>query len=271
MSKRRYWIIFLDVNTAMIGFPTSILPTPIKRPLPLHSLRASWTVGISSSKMVWVSFRCLSLLNDSRKTLGSNFAGRPVKNPEGADGQINPSNLNPLSGLAKTAQKILNRQKQDSAPTLFLGNLGFETTEDSIRELFEAHRNFGKRFVRKRAGKDSDDEENSVVDIGIRKVRMGTFEDSGKCKGWVYMSLVISHCSSYSKICLRRLYEHRACTERAYQSSESSLEREESCRRICFPGGCTAGRGCSKRCETRSTEPSEQTPEAQAQGHPIRA
>ena len=60
-------------------------------------------------------------------------------------------------------------QKQPPGPTLFLGNLGFETTEDTIRELLESHR-----------AKDV-----PADDKWIRKIRLGTFEDSGKCKGYV--------------------------------------------------------------------------------------
>ena len=78
---------------------------------------------------------------------------------------------------SKSAQKILRAQKQPPAPTLFLGNLGFETTEQDIRQLFEAHR-VGKKKLKE--GHPSEDE---VKDVWIRKIRMGTFEDSGACKG----------------------------------------------------------------------------------------
>jgi len=70
---------------------------------------------------------------------------------------------------------------------LFFGNLGFEATEDSISQLLEAHR---KKPAEPTAG-DADDEgeddeskeKSRKEDKWIRKVRMGTFEDSGKCKG----------------------------------------------------------------------------------------
>lgn len=84
------------------------------------------------------------------------------------------------TGLSKTAQKILRRQKQPAAPTLFLGNLGFETTEKSIRELFEAHRPLKKI---EGPGCSAERVDSKVADKWIRKIRMGTFEDSGNCKG----------------------------------------------------------------------------------------
>jgi hypothetical protein len=100
----------------------------------------------------------------------------------------------PKIGLTKTAQKILAAQKQPPGPTLFFGNLGFEATEQSIQQLLEAHR---KKPVETPAVDDKDesaddeeDDEDSKVksrgkkeDKWIRKVRLGTFEDSGKCKG----------------------------------------------------------------------------------------
>ncbi|CEG72425.1 hypothetical protein RMATCC62417_07986 [Rhizopus microsporus] len=59
-------------------------------------------------------------------------------------------------------KKEIKKQKNPPCPTLFLGNLSFEATEQSIREAFEW------------AG-------------DIRKVRVATFEDSGKCKGFAYV------------------------------------------------------------------------------------
>lgn len=98
--------------------------------------------------------------------------------------------------LSKMAQKILRVQKQPPAMTLFLGNLGFATTEASIRELFEAHRYWrsmekgkgkgaGVNAEKQKAREDGDGDEGAAKskDPWIRKIRMGTFEDSGNCKG----------------------------------------------------------------------------------------
>lgn len=149
------------------------------------------------------------------------------------------------TGLTKTAQKILRSQKHAPGPTLFLGNLSFNSTQESVREMLErsavaraewsesaakqrkdkmkreaAKLNKAKRMAKKDessksgSGSDSDEEEqgqdadldsdsdsdsesDSESDddtptdkdlakiVGIRKIRMGEFEDSGKCKGCV--------------------------------------------------------------------------------------
>lgn len=120
--------------------------------------------------------------------LGDDFTGRPANvTEENADSANAGDKANPVkptvsgsTGLSKTAQKILRIQKQPAAPTLFLGNLGFETTEKSIRELFEAHR--GLKKVKELDGQLEKDEAKAG-DKWIRKIRMGTFEDSGNCKG----------------------------------------------------------------------------------------
>ncbi|KAH7909394.1 hypothetical protein BJ138DRAFT_1010910 [Hygrophoropsis aurantiaca] len=123
---------------------------------------------------------------------GDDFAGRPApKAPENAgDDPTNPVAGKPANSLSKTAQKILRVQKQPPAPTLFLGNLGFETTDDSIRQLFEAHRHIKKNDKEKaETEKAEDTQEKGTVekDVWIRKIRMGTFEDSGACKGFAFV------------------------------------------------------------------------------------
>ncbi|KAJ3573018.1 hypothetical protein NP233_g2697 [Leucocoprinus birnbaumii] len=78
---------------------------------------------------------------------------------------------------------ILRNQKQPPAATLFFGNLSFDATEDSIRELLEAHREKPKQ--KGKSKEELEDEEKPVS--WIRKVRLGTFEDSGKCKGFGFV------------------------------------------------------------------------------------
>jgi RNA recognition motif-containing protein len=99
--------------------------------------------------------------------------------------------------MSKTSKKILSTQKNPPAQTLFIGNLGFETVEDDIRQLFLAHRDKGKQKAKATEGEEtaenlpstdpSGESKAPVEDIFLRKVRMGTFEDSGKCKGFAFV------------------------------------------------------------------------------------
>ena len=137
--------------------------------------------------------RIVRLLNNST---GGNFEGRPVKpgvslDDPGARGK----------GQSKFAQKVLSAQKQPPAPTLFIGNLGFETTTESIKGLLDAHRAKEKKkkseTVRVASSESADNINNDDDDVApkkdpwIRKIRMGTFEDSGLCKGYVLYQLKI--------------------------------------------------------------------------------
>ncbi|KAG0300649.1 hypothetical protein BGZ98_009019 [Dissophora globulifera] len=67
----------------------------------------------------------------------------------------------PALSKAAVQEKSL-KQKHAVSATLFVGNLSFQTTREGLQKLFE--------------------------DCGeIRKVRLATFEDSGKCKGFGYI------------------------------------------------------------------------------------
>lgn len=90
------------------------------------------------------------------------------------------------TGLTKTAQRILRSQKNAPAPTLFMGNLSFETKEDDIRDLLETSAR--RHYV----DETPEGEAPAPPSAGIRKIRMGTFEDTGKCKGYVVYALTSS-------------------------------------------------------------------------------
>lgn len=88
-----------------------------------------------------------------KKLEGRSLLIKDSENFERADGSKAPT---------EAEKKEIKKQKNPPCPTLFLGNLSFDTTEASIREHFAW------------AG-------------DIRKVRVATFEDSGKCKGFAYV------------------------------------------------------------------------------------
>ncbi|KAF5371198.1 hypothetical protein D9758_004099 [Tetrapyrgos nigripes] len=126
---------------------------------------------------------------------GDSFEGRPKpaaadQSTGGADDQTHASTS--TKSLSKTAQKILNQQKKPPAPTLFLGNLPFETTEESLRELLDAHQPKAKKGDKEKV-KDGE----AKKEDWIRRIRLGTFEDSGLCKGFAFVDFSgIEHATS---------------------------------------------------------------------------
>lgn len=188
---------------------------------------------------------------DGRRLLiksGSDFGGRPTidataralaegnlaastgeeQQQNGLDGIIGKKGK---TGLTKTAQKILRAQKHPPGPTLFIGNLSFNATEEGVRDMIE--RSAASRFEHESArasnivsekkkevkknteeGEEEEAAESSAVEVaeeskkettaskpellrgaGIRKVRMGEFEDTGKCKGFAFVDF---HTPSYA-------------------------------------------------------------------------
>ena len=120
----------------------------------------------------------------------------------------------PVKGFA-------GKQPNPESATLFVGNLPFDATEEGLRDLIESNAPRKDKVRKSRpaegAGKDGaeddvdeedgeeekeEDEQDEVADedkeeqayrggrrSGLRKVRLGAFEDTGKCKGCVLQSL----------------------------------------------------------------------------------
>lgn len=89
--------------------------------------------------------------------------------------------------------------------TLFAGNLPFDATEEALRDLVESNAVFGVGEV-KPVPKEGDDQEVQTTDgerkrqdggrggkeSGLRKVRLGAFEDTGRCKGFAHIMMIRS-------------------------------------------------------------------------------
>jgi len=125
---------------------------------------------------------------------GGDFTGRPATTEQNT---ADSADQGAKTGLTKTARKILSSQKQPAGPTLFMGNLAFETTEEDIRMMIEAHEAWSDRNAAKKAKADTegDGEEAQAAPSEekarkLKKIRMGTFEDTGKCKGFAFLDFV---------------------------------------------------------------------------------
>jgi len=129
---------------------------------------------------------------------GSDFRGRPGLDPSlavlGARGTAGGK-----TGLSKTAQKILMAQKHPAGPTLFFGNLSFETTEEEIQYLLDDAAQRRHLEAAREKGEELAPEEAATA--GIKRIRMGAFEDTGKCKGYV----VARDAHADQQVCIHRL------------------------------------------------------------------
>ncbi|EJU06372.1 hypothetical protein DACRYDRAFT_61073 [Dacryopinax primogenitus] len=121
---------------------------------------------------------------------GNDYRGRPTAAQKAAE-EEDPTSSKP--NMTKTAQKLLKSQKHPPCPTLFMGNLGFETTKETITEMLEGHHKTAHAPAK---GVNDDEQETKgeqetkkedMLELGLRKVRLGTFEDSGMCKGWAFL------------------------------------------------------------------------------------
>jgi hypothetical protein len=98
----------------------------------------------------------------------------------------------------------MEKQPHGESSTLFVGNLPFDATEEGLRDMIENSAagitGKGKKEVKAESGSDSEDEDEDKEKggekeketkasnrggklSGLRKVRLGAFEDTGRCKG----------------------------------------------------------------------------------------
>ena len=134
-------------------------------------------VDVQSNDIVESIIKNLNEVNlDGRKLLiksASDFSNRPTNHNEDV-----------VKGeLSKFSKKILNSQKNKPNSTLFFGNLPFEITEQDFIDFLA--KNSETLFERRKSQGKID--ENTEFNAGIKNVKLGTFEDSGKCKGWCFV------------------------------------------------------------------------------------
>ena len=244
-----------------------------------NPLRSFAYVDLPNAQAVQAAVALSESPLDGRKLLiksSTDYTGRPALDPAATAAATATATADKgKTGLTKTAQKVLRAQKNPPAPTLFIGNLSFNSTVDGLRALFEGSAAKRDEWKNKKvqekqdkkssskADKDSDSDSDGDSDsdsdsdsesdeekeeeeeeeeekersdsesdsdsdssdsdsdaderpskrskpdkpkskdadkdaksgglrgVGIRNIRMGTFEDSGKCKGGVVLFL---HC-----------------------------------------------------------------------------
>ncbi|KIL70378.1 hypothetical protein M378DRAFT_175623 [Amanita muscaria Koide BX008] len=221
-----------------VNMPTKAGPAPARKPENRGFAYVDFSTPEGKSAAITLSERPLT----GRKLLikdGDDFTGRPKPAESGESGVATPK----TTTLSKTAQKILKSQKQPPGPTLFLGNLGFETTEADITEMLDAHHHLGKKPRTSDRGAEPKDIPGKIAQANgwIRKVRMGTFEDSGLCKGFAFVDFVSTENATSALVNPknyllngRKLVIEYASPDAVRQQSRrrqnSGVERKDRCR-----------------------------------------
>lgn len=110
--------------------------------------------------------------------------GRKVLIKRGDDYKADPNARTPkpahIPGLGK--------QTRPESSTLFVGNLPFDATEEALRDFVEENAEAPEP-----RDDDSDDQKvrqdggRGGKKSGLRKVRLGAFEDTGRCKGFAFL------------------------------------------------------------------------------------
>ncbi|KAK9685792.1 Nucleolar protein 13, partial [Basidiobolus ranarum] len=153
-SKHGIWIGNLSFKTTKGSlnkfFSTCGEVTRIHLPLGSNGNRGFAYVDFTSEEEVEAAIALSEQELDGRQVL--------IKNSKDFNKSGRPSTYPTTESSLKGTKK----HKHDASPTLFLGNLSFNTTREGIQALFE---DCGK----------------------IIKVRLATFEDTGKCKGFAYV------------------------------------------------------------------------------------
>ncbi|WWC72616.1 uncharacterized protein I206_106578 [Kwoniella pini CBS 10737] len=130
------------------------------------------------------------------------FEGRKVLIKKGDDHSATPNARTPKP-LSTKAEDLGSSSKRPETSSIYMGNLPFDATELAIRDLVElnaveregAETEEGYETIGERGGKKS----------GLKKVRLGAFEDTGRCKGFAFLDFLSSR---HAKVALANRKNH---------------------------------------------------------------
>nr|XP_018259767.1 RNA-binding protein rnp24 [Kwoniella dejecticola CBS 10117]OBR81925.1 RNA-binding protein rnp24 [Kwoniella dejecticola CBS 10117] len=140
------------------------------------------------------------------------FEGRKVLIKKGDDHSATPNARTPKP-LSTKAEDLGSSSRRPETSSLYMGNLPFDATELAIRDLVEKS--------------------------GLKKVRLGAFEDTGRCKGFAFLDFLSSR---HAKVALanrknhyfngRRLTVEFASEEAAKRSGGKSKPKSDKPRKF---------------------------------------
>ncbi|WVR08629.1 hypothetical protein IAU60_005685 [Kwoniella sp. DSM 27419] len=130
------------------------------------------------------------------------FEGRRLLIKKGDDHAPTPNARTPKP-LSTKAEDLGSSSRRPETSSLYFGNLPFDATELALRDLIEgnaveregAEADEGAEEIGERGGKKS----------GLKKVRLGAFEDTGRCKGFAFCDFLSAR---HAKVALANRKNH---------------------------------------------------------------
>ncbi|KAK8850560.1 hypothetical protein IAR55_004478 [Kwoniella newhampshirensis] len=130
------------------------------------------------------------------------FEGRRLLIKNGDDHDPTPNARTPKP-LSTKAEDLGSSSRRPETSSLYVGNLPFDATEIGLRDLVEENAvereavegEEGAEEIGDRGGKKS----------GLKKVRLGAFEDTGRCKGFAFLDFLSSR---HAKVALANRKNH---------------------------------------------------------------
>ncbi|OCF33678.1 RNA-binding protein rnp24 [Kwoniella heveanensis BCC8398] len=118
------------------------------------------------------------------------YEGRRLLIKKGDDHTALPTARTPKPLSTKAEDLGSSSKGRPETSSLYFGNLPFDATEQGLRDLVEgnaveregAELDEGAESIGERGGKKS----------GLKKVRLGAFEDTGRCKGFAFLDFLSS-------------------------------------------------------------------------------
>ncbi|ORY31218.1 hypothetical protein BCR39DRAFT_526969 [Naematelia encephala] len=165
--------------------------------------------------------------------------GRRVLIKLGDDHQPKPDARTPKPvGIKAEDRGIVKKQIHPESATLFVGNLPFDATEEGLRDLIESNAASVpsteaaavKKDEQEPGAEGGEEKEAPVIgtrggkNSGLRKVRLGAFEDTGRCKGFAFLDfLTPGHATAALSNRKNHFYSERRLT--LQYASESATKR----------------------------------------------
>ncbi|WWD20742.1 hypothetical protein CI109_105218 [Kwoniella shandongensis] len=132
------------------------------------------------------------------------FEGRRLLIKKGDDHNPTPNARTPKP-LSTTADDLGSASRRPETSSLYFGNLPFDATELGLRDLVEENAVEREVVEPEEGAEEVEIGERGGKKSGLKKVRLGAFEDTGRCKGFAFLDFLSAR---HAKVALANRKNH---------------------------------------------------------------